>query len=125
MRRSDSRKKFKPLAKGGRLPAREVSEMKSLKAIAAVAAAALLMVAGCAPSGRVVSVNDGQGYVFDFNCDRKLLKPLPGLTKPLIATEIKDGVWYSQEEMRSKNPGLETGGWWYEGEKACGEKTEQ
>lgn len=95
--------------------------MKSLKARATTVAVTLLMVAGCTPSGRVVSVNDGQGYVFDFNCDRKLLKPLPGLMKPLIVTEIKNGVWYSQEEMKSKNPGLETGGWWYVGEKACGE----
>ena len=98
--------------------------MKRVEAKATAIAVVLALLNGCAPSGRVVSVNDGQGYVFDFNCDKKLLKPLPGLMKPLIANEIKDGVWYSQEEMKSKNPGLETGGWWYVGEKECSETTE-
>ena len=83
------------------------------------AIALLALVAGCAPTGRVVSVNDGTGYVFDYNCDKKLLKPMPGLMRPMITTEVKEGVWYSQEEMRKKNPGLETGGWYYTGDEAC------
>lgn len=93
--------------------------MKKVEAKATAVAVALALLTGCAPSGRVVSVNDGQGYVFEFNCDKKLLKPMPGIMKPMIATEVKEGVWYSQEEMKRKNPGLETGGWWYVGEEAC------
>jgi hypothetical protein len=93
--------------------------MRHFKASAIATAALIAMAAGCAPTSRIVSVNDGQGYVFEYNCDQNLLKPMPGLMKPLIAREIKEGVWYSQEEMKTKNPGLETGGWWYVGQEAC------